>query len=301
MLPVEAQATNRAPTALAWLMPTVMPRSLNDAVGFWPSCLSPIDATPANCGDPVVPVDRRAALGAGDDVLVGDGRAAVHGIARRPIAARSGGKPCAEGRAIDRPRRVDHGVEQSAAVGTGGQRPGGGKGVAAVHAADQYRLASASSDSAREESWIRLTAPPESHPKSFDDQWVSERINPSRSITQITIAVPSLEMRRRSEKTGRRSACRSVSLGSDSATGRGDLLGELAADDRAGDVMAIRVVELAAAGDQRQRAFVRRTDDLLDRRVVGVEQLLPLDGVPVDVAVSPVTSTTSPSARTRML
>jgi hypothetical protein len=47
VLPVEAQATNRALIALAWLMPTVMPRSLNDAVGFWPSCLSPIASMPA--------------------------------------------------------------------------------------------------------------------------------------------------------------------------------------------------------------------------------------------------------------
>src|SRR5690242_3867170 len=68
-------------------------------------------------------------------------------------------------------------------------------------------------------------------------------------------------------------------------TGRGDLLGELAADDRPRDVVAIRVVELAAAGDQRQGALVGRADDVLDGRIVGVEQLLPLDGVSVDVAV----------------
>src|SRR5215203_5233646 len=41
VLPVLAQATIRAPTALAWLTPTVIPRSLNDAVGLCPSCLTP--------------------------------------------------------------------------------------------------------------------------------------------------------------------------------------------------------------------------------------------------------------------
>src|SRR5215213_8856398 len=40
VFPVEAHATTRAPTALAWLTPTVIPRSLNDAVGLCPSCFS---------------------------------------------------------------------------------------------------------------------------------------------------------------------------------------------------------------------------------------------------------------------
>src|SRR5688572_4016714 len=46
VLPVEAQATIDAPTHLAWLTPTVMPRSLNEPVGFSPSCLNQT-STPA--------------------------------------------------------------------------------------------------------------------------------------------------------------------------------------------------------------------------------------------------------------
>src|SRR5213082_4112949 len=39
VLPVDAQATARAPRRLACVMATVMPRSLNEPVGFSPSCL----------------------------------------------------------------------------------------------------------------------------------------------------------------------------------------------------------------------------------------------------------------------
>ena len=46
VFPVEAHATNRAPIARAWLIPTVIPRSLNEPVGFSPSCLNQT-STPA--------------------------------------------------------------------------------------------------------------------------------------------------------------------------------------------------------------------------------------------------------------
>ena len=48
MLPVEAQATARAPIRFACVTPTVMPRSLNDPVGLCPSCFSSSSSTPAN-------------------------------------------------------------------------------------------------------------------------------------------------------------------------------------------------------------------------------------------------------------
>ena len=40
VLPVDAQATAVAPMRRAWVTPTVIPRSLNEPVGLWPSCLS---------------------------------------------------------------------------------------------------------------------------------------------------------------------------------------------------------------------------------------------------------------------
>ena len=40
MLPVEAQITVLTPAAAAWVIAAVMPRSLNDAVGFTPSHFS---------------------------------------------------------------------------------------------------------------------------------------------------------------------------------------------------------------------------------------------------------------------
>ena len=42
VLPVEAQMMASAPSANARVTATVMPRSLNDPVGFWPSHLSQI-------------------------------------------------------------------------------------------------------------------------------------------------------------------------------------------------------------------------------------------------------------------
>jgi hypothetical protein len=48
VLPVEAQATARAPTRTAWVIPTTMPRSLNDPVGFSPSCLKRSRSIPAH-------------------------------------------------------------------------------------------------------------------------------------------------------------------------------------------------------------------------------------------------------------
>jgi len=46
VFPVEAQATAFAPMALAHVTPTVIPRSLNDPVGFSPSCLTANHASP---------------------------------------------------------------------------------------------------------------------------------------------------------------------------------------------------------------------------------------------------------------
>lgn len=52
VFPVEAQATICAPTHSAWLVATVMPRSLNEPVGFSPSCFSTRRATPAQAARP---------------------------------------------------------------------------------------------------------------------------------------------------------------------------------------------------------------------------------------------------------
>ena len=47
VVPVLAQATARAPMRRAWVIATVIPRSLKLPVGFIPSCLSMRSATPA--------------------------------------------------------------------------------------------------------------------------------------------------------------------------------------------------------------------------------------------------------------
>ena len=48
MLPVEAHATVRAPVETATAIPTVMPRSLNEPVGFSPSFLTIRRDTPTS-------------------------------------------------------------------------------------------------------------------------------------------------------------------------------------------------------------------------------------------------------------
>jgi hypothetical protein len=47
-MPVEAHATARADVRLACVIATVIPRSLNDPVGLWPSCFMSKRSTPAH-------------------------------------------------------------------------------------------------------------------------------------------------------------------------------------------------------------------------------------------------------------
>src|SRR5450756_1489742 len=54
VLPVEAQMSARAPWCLAQLTATVMPRSLNEPVGFSPSCLAQRADRPSGVGSSAV-------------------------------------------------------------------------------------------------------------------------------------------------------------------------------------------------------------------------------------------------------
>ena len=63
MLPVDAQITARAPEASAWVTATVIPRSLNDPVGFAPSTFrktwAPTRSDSASAGSSGVPPSSR--------------------------------------------------------------------------------------------------------------------------------------------------------------------------------------------------------------------------------------------------
>ena len=67
MLPVDAQITALAPLPAAMLMATVMPRSLNEPVGFAPSTLrytsQPVRADRTGAGSSGVPPSRRLITG----------------------------------------------------------------------------------------------------------------------------------------------------------------------------------------------------------------------------------------------
>ena len=62
VLPVDAQITTLAPCSTAFEIAIVMPRSLNEPVGFAPSTFSRTRATPARCRDPGRLEQRRVAL-----------------------------------------------------------------------------------------------------------------------------------------------------------------------------------------------------------------------------------------------
>ena len=73
VLPVDAQTTASAPSALATEMAVVMPRSLKDPVGLLPSTLSHTSA-PVSPRQPLGPHQRRAALAQGDRLSAGGDR-----------------------------------------------------------------------------------------------------------------------------------------------------------------------------------------------------------------------------------